>query len=97
MSEAAETRPLRFEEAFTDLEAVVRDLEGGDISLEDALARYETGVARLKRCYEVLRDAEQKVLLLTGEDADGKPQSRPFEVPPAAAESPSHGRSRRTS
>ncbi len=72
-------KQLSFEEALAELEAVVHDLEAGDVSLEQALARYETGVMLLKQCYSQLRNAEQKVLLLTGEDAEGKPVTQPFE------------------
>ena len=70
-----------FEEALAELEAIVRELEAGDTSLEHALGRYEHGVGLLKRCYAQLRQAEQRVLLLSGEDADGKPATQPFEHP----------------
>ena len=67
-----------FEEALARLEEIVRALETGDVSLEEALLRYEAGVGLLKRCYTHLRDAEQRILLLAGEDGDGKPVSQPF-------------------
>src|SRR5579871_1398650 len=69
---------LTFEQALAELEAVVRDLEDGAIGLEGALARYETGVGLLKCCYAQLRQAEQRILLLTGTDEDGKPLTEPF-------------------
>ncbi len=68
-----------FEESIADLEEIVRALEAGDVSLEEALAKYEAGVGLLKRCYGQLRAAEQRILLLAGEDADGKPIVQPFE------------------
>src|SRR5690349_11011698 len=74
-------KPVSFEEALTELEAIVRELEAGDTSLEESLARYEHGVGLLKKCYAQLRQAEQRVLLLAGEDADGKPATTPFEHP----------------
>ena len=67
-----------FEEMLAELEAVVQDLEAGDVSLEQALARYERGVALLKQCYGQIQNGEQKILLLTGEGADGKPLTQPF-------------------
>jgi exodeoxyribonuclease VII small subunit len=70
---------LSFEQALTELESIVRALEDGETGLEDALARYERGVGLLKRCYGQLRQAEQRILLLTGEDGDGQPLTRPFE------------------
>ena len=71
-----------FEDALAELEQIVRVLEAGDIALEDALARYESGVGLLKRCYAQLRLAEQRILLLSGEDPDGKPLMQPFEPSP---------------
>jgi exodeoxyribonuclease VII small subunit len=70
---------LTFEQALTELEQVVRDLEGGQLGLEEALSRYEAGVGLLKRCFTELRTAEQRILLLTGIDADGQAICEPFE------------------
>jgi exodeoxyribonuclease VII small subunit len=69
---------LTFEQALADLEKIVRELEDGQTSLEEALARYEIGVGLLKRCYGQLRDAEQRILQLTGLDAEGRPLLHPF-------------------
>jgi exodeoxyribonuclease VII small subunit len=70
---------LTFEQALAQLEEIVRDLEDGQTGLEESLARYEQGVGLLKRCYGQLRQAEQRILLLTGADADGNPVTEPFE------------------
>lgn len=70
---------LTFEQALAALEKIVRDLEDGQTGLEESLARYETGVGLLKRCYAQLSQAEQRILLLTGMDADGKPLTQPFQ------------------
>ena len=74
---------LSFEAALTELEAIVRALEDGETSLEQSLAQYERGVGLLKHCYGQLRQAEQRILLLTGEDGDGQPLTRPFEHAPS--------------
>jgi len=70
---------LTFEQALAELERLVRELEDGQIGLEDALNRYELGIGLLKRCYTQLRRAEQRILLLSGVDAEGRPVSQPFE------------------
>jgi exodeoxyribonuclease VII small subunit len=70
---------LSFEQALLELEQIVRELEDGQTGLEDSLGRYEKGVALLKACYGQLRAAEQRILLLTGEDGEGRPLTRPFE------------------
>lgn len=73
------TEELSFEQSLAELDRVVRDLEDGQLGLEDALARYEAGVGLLKRCYGQLRQAEQRILLVTGTDADGRPLIQPFD------------------
>jgi len=70
---------LNFEQSLAELERVVRELEDGQLGLDDALARYEAGVGLLKRCYSQLRQAEQRILVVTGADAAGQPITRPFE------------------
>lgn len=69
---------LKFEDALAELESIVRDLEDGQIDLEESLSRYEEGVALLRRCYGQLRSAEQRILTLTGQDEEGEPILKPF-------------------
>src|ERR1700756_4519301 len=70
---------VSFEHALAELEQVVRDLEDGQVGLEQSLARYERGVGLIKACYARLRDAEQRILLVTGTDEEGKPVLQPFQ------------------
>ncbi len=70
--------PASFEHSLTELEAIVRDLEDGQLGLAEALARYEAGVKHLKHCYALLQEAEQKIELLTGVADDGTPITEPF-------------------
>lgn len=68
MSDSARTvEDLRFSEALAELEAIVAALEGGQLDLEDSLARYERGVALLRACQAKLGEAEQRVTMLMGE------------------------------
>jgi exodeoxyribonuclease VII small subunit len=83
MSELTEP-PATFEDALAELEAILRQLEDGTTGLEDSLACYERGVGLLKRCYGQLKDAEQRILLLTGVDDEGRPLTQPFEHAPTA-------------
>jgi exodeoxyribonuclease VII small subunit len=75
MSDANEN----FEQALSELERIVRDLEDGQTGLDQALQRYEQGVALLRRCYGQLKQAEQRILELTGCDDAGNAVTRPFE------------------
>ena len=69
MTDQAQTDPLelRFGEALSQLEAIVRELESGDLELEDGLERYQRGVELLRTCRDRLKDAEAKVTSLLGE------------------------------
>jgi exodeoxyribonuclease VII small subunit len=67
-----------FEGALAELEAIVHQLEEGDLGLAESLARYEHGVKHLKHCYQLLKAAEQKIELLTGVAADGTAITEPF-------------------
>lgn len=49
------------------LEAIIDRIESGDIGLEQSLSEYEQGVKLLRRCREILAQAEQKVIELTPE------------------------------
>jgi exodeoxyribonuclease VII small subunit len=71
--------PPPFEQALAELDTILRELEDGTTTLEDALARYERGVALLRTCYGQLRDAEQKVRMLAGTTEDGAPDLKPFD------------------
>ncbi|AWM41876.1 Exodeoxyribonuclease 7 small subunit [Gemmata obscuriglobus] len=71
--------PVPFELALDELDGILRELEDGTTTLEDALSRYERGVSLLRQCYGQLRDAEQKVKLLAGLNEEGGADLRPFD------------------
>ena len=77
-----------FEEALGRLEGIVNLLEEGDIGLNDALARYEEGVKLLRQSYGLLKDAERRIELLSGTDAQGNPITRPMEDEPTDMDAP---------
>ena len=52
---------LSFEEALEQLEAIVGDLERGDVELERSISAYERGELLKKHCQQLLRAAEDKV------------------------------------
>lgn len=56
---------MSFEEAMAALEAVVGQLERGDVPLEQSITLYERGAALKKRCEAKLKDAEEKVAAIT--------------------------------
>ncbi|MFN3606558.1 MAG: exodeoxyribonuclease VII small subunit [Cypionkella sp.] len=52
---------MNFEEAMAALEAVVGQLERGEVALEQSLALYDRGAALKAHCAAKLKDAEEKV------------------------------------
>jgi exodeoxyribonuclease VII small subunit len=76
----AETEAVPFEASLARLEALVTELESGELDLEASLARFEEGVALSRRCAGQLREARQRIDVLVEEN--GELFERPFE--PAA-------------
>ena len=68
----------RFEEALKKLEKIVSDLETGELSLDEALKKYEEGVKLTRVCTEKLQQAEKKIEVLSKE-LDGSFSTREFE------------------
>ena len=53
-----------FEEALSRLEQITRDLEEGDLSLEESLKYFDEGVKLAEFCNSKLNDAQKKVEIL---------------------------------
>ena len=66
-----EDKEMQFEEAFKRLEAIVENLELGDLSLEESMKLFEEGIGLTEACKSRLEDAEKKIQLLL-KDSDGK-------------------------
>jgi exodeoxyribonuclease VII small subunit len=56
-----------FEQALAELEKIVKKMEGGDLSLEQALATHKRGLELAKFCQQRLEAAQQQVKVLEGE------------------------------
>jgi exodeoxyribonuclease VII small subunit len=50
-----------FEGALKNLEAIIEELETGDVPLADLVDQYEKGTLLLKTCHERLNEAELKI------------------------------------
>lgn len=61
-------KPLDFETALGELEALVEQLESGELPLEESLKAFEKGIALTRQCQESLKAAELKVKELTEND-----------------------------
>lgn len=69
---------IKFEDALKKLETIVGELEKGDISLDESLARYEQGIKLSRMCAKKLEMAKRKVELLVKTES-GKFQLTPFD------------------
>ena len=51
----------KFEEAMSELEQIVQQLERGDVPLDEAIAKFQEGMALSQYCNETLTKAEETV------------------------------------
>jgi exodeoxyribonuclease VII small subunit len=74
---AAEGPPL--EQALARLEAIVRELEAGNIDLDRSLALFEEGVVLSRQAAKRLNEAEARITKLV-RTLDGEFRTEPFTV-----------------
>jgi len=68
-----------FESAMKRLEEIVNELEGGDLTLDQALKKFEEGVKLSKFCMNKLDETEKKVSILL-KDEEGNIREEPFSI-----------------
>lgn len=59
-----------FEDMMKDLEQIAKDLETGDLSLDESVKKFEEGMEISKSCSKILEDAEKKITILI-KDSNG--------------------------
>ncbi len=75
----ATKKKATFEERLSQVEALIGDMERGEMPLEDALKRYEEGMAALTALEKELQSAQQRLTVLR-KAADGTDEEVPLEV-----------------
>ncbi|MCL9782778.1 exodeoxyribonuclease VII small subunit [Vibrio sp. S4M6] len=65
---------MSFEESIEELDTLVNQLENGDLGLDDALKKFERGIALARASQKKLSAAEQRVSILLEND-DNTPLS----------------------
>jgi len=70
---------LSFEEALSQLEAIVDQLERGDVSLDKAIDAYSRGMALKGHCQARLEEARLKVEQIKLPDEGGPATTQPFD------------------
>jgi exodeoxyribonuclease VII small subunit len=67
------------ENALERLDALVREMEAGELPLETLIAKYEEGIALTKLCQDKLDRAEERIRIIS-RDAAGNPVLEEFET-----------------
>jgi exodeoxyribonuclease VII small subunit len=68
-----------FEDALQQLEAIVSELEEGQVPLAEGLARYEHGIKLLRQCYQQLEQVQRRIEVLNRVDSEGGAHCEPFD------------------
>ena len=79
MAKASTVEALSFEEALSELEKIVRGLEGGASDLKTSIDAYARGVELRAHCEAKLKEAQMKIEKITV-GADGKTGTAPFKA-----------------
>lgn len=61
---------VNFEQALTELNQIVANMEQGGLSLEDSLKQFEKGIQLTRICQQALQEAEQKVQILMAKNGE---------------------------
>lgn len=61
---------INFEENMKKLEKIALELEDGNLSLDDSVAKFEEGMKISKQCSEILENAEKKITMLIKNEED---------------------------
>lgn len=60
---------LKFEEAIKKLEDIAKELESGELGLDESVTKFEEGMNLSKACTKMLNEAEKKInILINSED-----------------------------
>jgi exodeoxyribonuclease VII small subunit len=71
----SESKNIKFEKGLEELEKTVRELESGELTLEEALKHYESGIKTSRALQTQLAEAEKKIEVLT-KNMEGKMEAK---------------------
>ena len=69
---------MKFEEALKKLEKIVEDLEKGELTLDEALKKYQEGIELSRLCNQRLESARKKIDILS-KNKKGEFELKPLE------------------
>jgi len=71
-------KAIDLEKSLAELEALVEELESGELPLEQAMKKFEAGIKLTRSCQAALKEAEQRVEILLKNEA-GETALEPFQ------------------
>lgn len=91
--QTVKTDGISFEKALDRLETIVEEMEGGTLSLEDMMARFEEGQGLVKVCSSKLNQVERRIEILVkeGEKVSVEPFEERDETPSEKIEESGNG------
>jgi len=66
---------LNFEDAIKKLEEVAKELEKGELGLDESVSKFEEGMNLSKLCTKMLNQAEKKINILINDEEEIKEES----------------------
>ena len=70
-------KAVSFDQAIQELEDIVRQLEQGDVPLEDAISLYKKGMELSSVCHDKLQNAEKQLISIMDENGEKTPFNQP--------------------
>ena len=70
------TEKFNFNKGLLKLEEIINKMDSGELSLEESLKYFEDGVKIHRQCHSALKDAEQRISILS--ESDEYNEEKPF-------------------
>lgn len=58
------TKKMTLEQSFECLDSVIRQLQGGELTLEESFKKYEEGMKLIKNCNDAIDKVEKKLFVV---------------------------------
>lgn len=78
---ATKKEDVKFEDNLAELENIVRKLESGDVTLEDAIAEFQKGMKISETLKKTLNEAEETLVKIVGkndQESDFSPEQKDY-------------------
>ena len=62
-------KKITIEESFVSLDAIIEELQNGDLTLEESFQKYEEGMKLIKNCNTAIDKVEKKLEVINGEES----------------------------